>query len=215
MFFHFREIADMYGPQLRPGTSLVLKELPIIGPLGLKNNPPFVTVNANNIVSIYWMDDFGLQSNKVFTFSKELLQNIHAQVEKDNKKTLAAAAGSYSTMGASSSTSVISSIGGPPPMRPSVGQRPRFQPSYQNRQPSQYPSQRFPGPSNRPPNPQQRYPGPRPPMPQQRYPVQQQRPAMTQPSPSATVTSASSSVVDPSVADVLDDLDEDSIFGDF
>ena len=71
----------MYGPQLRPGTSLVLKELPIIGPLGLKNNPPFVTVNANNIVSIYWMDDFGLQSNKVFTFSKELLQKIHAQVE--------------------------------------------------------------------------------------------------------------------------------------
>lgn len=213
MNFHFREIADMYGPQLRPGTSLVLKELPIIGPLGLKNNPPFVTINANNIVSIYWMDDFGLQSNRVFTFSKELLQNIHAQIERDNKKTLAAAAGSLG-MGASSSTSVISSIGGPPPMRPSFGQRPSFQQSFQQRQPSQYPSQRFPGPSNRPPNPQQRYPGPRPPVPQQRYPVQQQRPTITQ-SPAATVSSASSAVVDSSVADVLDDLDEDSIFGDF
>ena len=211
----------MYGPQLRPGTALVLKELPIIGPLGLKNNPPFVTVNADNIVSIYWADEYGLQSNKVLTLSKEMLQRIHAQVEKNNKKFLATIAGTMSA--GSSASSIISSIGGPPVRPPSFGQRPRCQPNYQNRPPSQFPSQRFSGPSYRPPNPQQRYPGPRPPVPSQpRFPVQQQRPSnsVTQPTPTATVTQQSPAAttvntVDLSVTEVLDDLDEESIFGDF
>ena len=81
----------MYGPQLRPGTALVLKELPVIGPLGHKNNKPFVTINANNIVSIFWLDEFGMQSNRVFNFTKELLANLHCQVDKDNKKAMEAA----------------------------------------------------------------------------------------------------------------------------
>ena len=256
-----REITDLYGPQLRPGTALVLKELPIIGPLGPKN-PPFVTINANNIVSIFWNDEFGIQSNRVITFSSELLNNLHKQIEKDNKKALAAASNSY--LASMSSSSIISSVGAPSP-RPNYQPRPNF-PGSQQRFPG--PQQKFSGPQQRFSGPQRRFPGPqngspgsqqrfqgsqngppvyqqrfsgpqsRPPAPQQSFPGSQNRPPGHQPDcsspqnrppmvqknppitmerpqvPQTSTNSASVSAPD-SVSEMLDDLDEDSIFGDF
>jgi hypothetical protein len=84
-----RDIIETYGAQIRPGTGLVLKNLAII----VSRKVPYVNITVNNLVTMFCQNSsnsFGVTATRVHRVTRQDLDRLSAQIERENRISLTA-----------------------------------------------------------------------------------------------------------------------------
>ena len=197
---------------LIPGTALVLKDLAIL----ISNKIPHVIITENCLVTLLCQDEseksqFSRQN--VCNVTHQELSNLQSQIEKENKIIVANSVISLPSSTTSSASSLYTTFRPPSTLnltRPSqmVYSRPPIRPTFQR--PPQFTSNtsltsrpRAPYVQHQRPRLEPNFQG-------------QVQPSSSEASVTSSVASSSNEIIDDDgVDDLLKDIDEDSLFGEF
>ena len=197
---------------LIPGTALVLKDLAIL----ISNKVPHVIITENCLVTLLCQDEseksqFSRQN--VCNVSHQELSNLQSQIEKENKIIVANSVISLPSSTTSSASSLFTTFRAPSTLnltRPSqmVYSRPPIRPTFQR--PPQFTSNASLASRPRAPYVQHQRPRLEPNF------QGQVQPSSSKASVTSSVASSSNGIIDDDgVDDLLKDIDEDSLFGEF